>query len=164
VGEVAAADLKKTLSTALMQAIQDEGIEKAIGVCSAEAVSLTARIAEQSEAIESVKRTSFKFRNPANAPDLLEAAALTYFEDTLRKTGELPAFHIQKVESGHGTHFRYYQPLQVNSLCVTCHGERDDIAPTIRALLGERYPNDQAVGYHVGDLRGIIRVSVTVPR
>jgi hypothetical protein len=164
VGEVAAAELAQTLKAALTEAMQEGGLEGAIRVCNVKAASLTESIAEQSESIESVKRTSFKYRNPANAPDSLEEAALRHFEETLQSTGELPAFHVQKFDAGQATHFRYYQPLKVGGLCLACHGGTDVIAPAVAALLAQHYPNDRAVGYRVGDFRGVIRVSVADSR
>ncbi len=41
-------------------------------------------------------------------------------------------------------------PLQEG--CLGCHGS--EIKPAIAAALNEKYPNDQATGYSVGDIRG----------
>ena len=38
-------------------------------------------------------------------------------------------------------------------LCATCHGE--SVEPALLARIRERYPEDQAVGFRVGELRGL---------
>ena len=49
----------------------------------------------------------------------------------------------------------WYAPISIgNPLCLTCHGEADALPPAIRDRLAESYPDDRAVGYAEGDLRG----------
>jgi hypothetical protein len=47
----------------------------------------------------------------------------------------------------------YVEPILVQPLCLTCHG--DPLAPDIAARIDELYPEDRAVGYEIGDLRGV---------
>ncbi len=162
-GEPAALKLMETLKTALAEAIREGGVENAISVCNTKARSLTSSIAEEAENIPEVKRTSFKFRNPANAPDSLEKKALRFFENALRQDGELPSLLVQKIEAPEGVHFRYYKPMKAAGLCLTCHGDSEIIAENVKVHLSEHYPKDRAIGYQVGDFRGVIRVSVRNP-
>jgi hypothetical protein len=46
-------------------------------------------------------------------------------------------------------------------VCLVCHGE--NIAPNIQAKLAELYPNDKAIGFNVGELRGAFSVTETLP-
>jgi hypothetical protein len=48
----------------------------------------------------------------------------------------------------------------VASPCLACHGDPEAIDPQVKRLLAERYPDDTAVGYKPGDLRGAVSVSV----
>lgn len=41
-----------------------------------------------------------------------------------------------------------------NPVCLTCHGPLDVIPSQVRERLGERYADDEAVNYALGDLRG----------
>jgi hypothetical protein len=41
-------------------------------------------------------------------------------------------------------------------LCVACHGKF--LAPDVAAIIEEAYPEDQATGFEVGDLRGVFWV------
>jgi hypothetical protein len=54
----------------------------------------------------------------------------------------------------------YARPILVQERCLTCHGDRERLAPGVRELLAARYPLDQATGYRVGDLRGMISVRI----
>lgn len=45
-------------------------------------------------------------------------------------------------------------PILTAAPCVNCHGATDTLAPAVVARLAELYPQDQAVGFAEGDLRG----------
>jgi hypothetical protein len=44
--------------------------------------------------------------------------------------------------------------LPTQPLCLNCHGAPADLSPAVKARLAERYPNDKATGYAVGQIRG----------
>ena len=100
-------------------------------------------------------------RNPDNAPDDAEEAALRYFEDAQLAGGSLPPSYVQRASD---TEYRYYKPLFVGEPCLQCHGDADVLDPAVTTALVERYPTDLATGYAAGDLRGVVRVSVPVER
>ncbi|HSK18289.1 MAG TPA: DUF3365 domain-containing protein [Longimicrobiales bacterium] len=157
VGGTAARQLRQTLVQRLTAAIDSGGTASAIDVCALEAGNLTDSISGALGAGIAMKRTSTRVRNPRNAPDSLEQAALAYFQSVADSAGDLPASWVQNAgAAGH----RYYEPLRVVQLCVQCHGPVDSIAPDVRAVIAERYPEDRATGYTPGDFRGLIRVSV----
>jgi hypothetical protein len=54
--------------------------------------------------------------------------------------------------------FGYVEPIYVKSLCLTCHG--DNVAPAVREVIVELYPNDEAVGFQAGDFRGMFWVTM----
>lgn len=45
-------------------------------------------------------------------------------------------------------------------LCLTCHGQPEEIAPEVREKLQTLYPSDQATGYRLNDLRGAVSVAM----
>jgi len=51
-------------------------------------------------------------------------------------------------------------------VCLQCHGEPAKLAPGVAEALKELYPDDQATGYSLGDLRGAIsiRIPLEAPR
>lgn len=156
-GGEAATELITSLGGRLQQAIAERGAAGALEFCSVEGLPLTAQVS-RATGFE-IKRTSSRLRNPANAPDSLERAALDRFEAAAGARDSLPAQFVQRTPEGD---FRYYRPLRVQPLCLQCHGRPDDLAAGVEEALAERYPNDEATGYGAGDLRGLVRV--TVPR
>jgi len=160
IGEETSKKLLKTLKGELVKALKDSP-QKAISVCSQKAIPLTKKVEEEVNHGIKIKRTSFKYRNPANAPDSYEKEALRYFEESLKENGKLPKYYIQKVKEGDGKiYYRYYKPLKVAPVCLTCHGEKKYIDETVYQKIKTIYPNDKATGYKVGDFRGVIRVSI----
>jgi hypothetical protein len=107
-----------------------------------------------------IKRTSLRFRNPKNAPDQYEREALKYFQTIYLKTGKVSEALIQKINKNSSTHFRFYKPLTMKSLCLNCHGRSENIAPNITYQIKKLYPEDYAQGYQVDDFRGLVRVSI----
>lgn len=159
-GERAINRLGVTLINEVTIAVKKSGATKAVDVCHLKALPLTGEIIAGMPRITSVKRTSQKLRNPANAPDEAEKLALAHVEKELA-AGRLPKVLVQRVDSTGGKpEWRVYRPVGVAPQCVTCHGPREALEPELQARLAERYPADQATGYAVGQWRGLIRVSV----
>lgn len=159
-GARAATMLMDSLKLALSTAIQAEGPAYAIDICNLQAMPLTAKIAQSLPGEVQIKRTSFRYRNPANAPDDIEAAALNYFAAKAEAGAELPGQYVQKVNENGAVYFNYYQPLRTAGLCLTCHGDRETMDANLKAALAARYPQDLATGYGEGDFRGVIKVQI----
>lgn len=151
--------LMGTLVTQLTAAMQEGGAVHAVDFCSTSAIQLTAGVALE-QGLD-VKRTSMKYRNPANAPDEDETEALRYFESAMAEVGEMPLPWVQKASR---EEYRFYRPLVVAPPCLNCHGSPAEIDPAVQTILDERYPDDLATDYAVGDFRGVIRVSVPADR
>jgi hypothetical protein len=152
-GTGAAALLQQTLAPRILAAIEEGGAAYAVQFCSIAADSLAA-VASEAAGVE-LKRTSFRYRNPANTPDRWEEVALRHFESFERDS--MPAGWVQAVSEDE---MRYYAPLMVAPLCVQCHGAAEALEPGVREILRDRYPDDRATGYAAGDFRGVIRVSI----
>jgi hypothetical protein len=155
-GDPAAMTLVRTLGGKLNGELATNGPAGAIRFCSGEALTLTDSVSRTLGPGWELKRTTRRTRNPRNAPDSLEAAALEYFHQA-DEAGEEPESHVQRTPAGD---YRYYMPLRVGSMCLECHGPRDRIDPAVRQVLDTRYPADQATGYGAGDLRGVVRVTI----
>ncbi|MEK7296502.1 MAG: DUF3365 domain-containing protein [Planctomycetota bacterium] len=98
-----------------------------------------------------LKQTSLKLRNPDNAPDAFEQRVLKKFEDEkgLKEYWEINTVNQEK-------YFRYMLPLVVKEACLKCHESKEKVP----AFISEKYKNDTAVGYHVGDVRGALSLKV----
>lgn len=136
--------LKQSLVGRLGQAMA-ESPEAAVDVCAREAEVIRARV--QRESGVELGRTASRLRNPG-----ANEGAPSWVRDYLASQGqgEAPQEWSQHAEG----EVRLVSPLMTNELCVTCHGE--EIAPPILAAIEERYPNDEARGYQIGDLRGVV--------
>jgi len=146
--------LVQTLGGNLTAAIADSGAVGAMQFCNVQAMPLTEEVRRE-QRLE-VKRTSWRVRNPSNAPDELERAALAHFA-SVAGAGGAPEPWVQAVPEGG---WRYYQPLPTGDLCLTCHGSAEQLGEGVPEALARLYPEDRAVGFTAGELRGLLRVSV----
>lgn len=160
-GDSVASALATSLVERLREALTEGGAEHAIGFCSAEAPALTGGVAAGFGGGVTVKRTTSRPRNPANAPDSLERVALDHFEARAARGEALPTHYTQALGD---SAYRYYRPLVISDFCTTCHGVPGELEPGVRGALAERYPGDRAVGYRPGDFRGLIRVEIARAR
>ena len=105
-------------------------------------------IANKTSTRASFTVTSDDVRQKANAPDTFEKASIAQF------TSDSRTQFVEKYEAGS---YRYARPLIVKEGCLKCHGDPKD-AP---AAVITKYGDKKAFHYKVGDVRGII--SVTLP-
>jgi hypothetical protein len=149
------AEFAAKLQSELKNAIQSGGPKAAISVCSSIA-PVIALAASQATGWD-VGRTSLKLRNPNNKPDAWEENVLREFE-TQRAAGKpLETMEVAGwVERDGKSEFRYMKAIGVQQICLACHGR--DIVPDVKKALAELYPDDKAVGYALGDVRGAFSI------
>jgi hypothetical protein len=153
----AANALGQELLAKLLAALDSGGPSRAIAYCADSAPALTARHAREGVYL---RRVSLRVRNPANRPDSIEERQLRLL-DSLHRVGTLPGEVVRSRRSpDRGPLVEYMRPIVVQERCLACHGDRERLAPGVREILAARYPSDQATGYRVGDLRGMISVRV----
>lgn len=150
--------LTATLGKRLQETVRQQGVAAAVKICSRDAQELTRNIGEEQGVI--IRRTSLRVRNPANRPDPVERQILEQLE-AMHRMKKLPQ-ELSLPASYTTPSPRYFRPIIVQALCLHCHGQVDRLTPQVRKLIHERYPEDRATGYQLGDLRGVI--SVTLPR
>lgn len=110
--------------------------------------------------VTAIKLTGFRVRNPNNAPDAADLAALERIKDLLQSGLRPPKVLVQQVDrSGAPTEWRVYRPIAVAPTCVLCHGPVDSLPPGVRTSLARLHPEDAATGFFAYDWRGLIRVS-----
>lgn len=139
---------------------QQGGAERGVQVCAEVAQSLTGQIGRE-QGVQ-IRRVSLKNRNPRNAPDAWERQVLQRWERELEAGKEIGEVAEWRTERG-GRVYRYMRPIKIAMpLCLECHGAQ--IKPEVRRLIRERYPNDKATGYQLGDLRGAFSVKISQPK
>ena len=138
-----------TLSGELKEKITEGGIASAISYCNVAAMPLTDSLS-QAYNVE-IRRVSDKLRNPLNKPDSIDSKVLAEYNNLL-SSGE----KLKPVLTDMDDQIRFSAPILVKPACLNCHGEPEKyIANADLELIRERYPNDQAIDYNTGDLRGI---------
>jgi hypothetical protein len=128
-------------------------VPAAIAACNVEAPALAAGLSRDGI---TVGRATRKPRNPANRARQWTDEALTRFEKLVADGRDLTgASYARRLPGGHTA---YAEPLVIQELCLACHGSA--LAPEVSAALAEKYPQDVATGYEVGDLRGLVWVEL----
>jgi len=124
----------------LMAALDAGDPAAAIGVCREKAPSVAAQVSDQFGI--RIGRTSNKLRNPAN---VAPAWAASYVEDMVADPTYL---------SGPNGEMGALLPIHLKADCQMCHGPAEMIDNDIQAAIAENYPDDKALGFAEGELRG----------
>jgi hypothetical protein len=137
----------------LTDTIAKSSAADAVSVCQDIAPKLAKAASEQSG--WQVRRVSLRNRNPKAVPDAWERETLEDF-DRRAAAGEAPAglerFSIEVVDGKPLQ--RYMRALPTQGLCLSCHGATEQLAPGVAERLKALYPDDRAVGYGLGQVRG----------
>jgi len=136
----------------LKKAISEEGIDGAINYCNLHAIGIASKL-EDSLGV-SIKRVTDKTRNPA---DSITAIDREIWEAYTYAPAEKP--QIQELDE---ENFILTKPIMIsNGLCLNCHGTPGEtITQENYDLIKSKYPDDQAINYQVGDLRGMWRIII----
>ncbi len=151
--------LGERLKARLVETIAGEGPIAAVAVCNLEAPEIAGAVS--AETGMQVGRTALRLRNPDNAPDAFERAAMEMFREKLEDGADPASLEIAEiVDAPDGKTFRYMKPIMTGAPCVLCHGT--DVSEELRTAILERYPGDRATGFAPGEMRGAFTVSKTL--
>jgi uncharacterized protein (TIGR01244 family) len=137
---------KAALGAELKAALKAGGPAKAIRVCAERAPEISAEVSDDTL---SIRRVGTRVRNTkTNTPTRAMKAVMGGL------TPDQPV-HLGVIDGKEASvHGLFIQ----NPVCLSCHGPKGSLAPEVTAALAERYPDDAAVGYAMGDLRGAVVV------
>lgn len=157
-GNQIAVATKQTLGKNLQDAIQDGGIENAIGFCNLNAMPLVDSLNRKFGA--RIRRVSSRVRNPEDRPVGVEQEILEAYEYQWQDSVALEE-NIQVVNENE---YLFTKPILVdNALCLYCHGKPSNgLTAETEQFIKSKYPDDEATGYEIGDLRGMW--SITIPK
>ncbi|MFK8042359.1 DUF3365 domain-containing protein [Congregibacter sp.] len=145
---------KKELGGQLQQAMANGGPTTAVEFCNENALTITRSLSEQTGA--EVSRVSDRPRNPKNQAAKAELAYIA--EAKLLLAANEPVKPLITDKDDHAVGF---YPIVTNGLCLQCHGqEGTDISADTLKIIDARYPNDEATGYSLNELRGVFVVSM----
>lgn len=157
-GKTILAETFSLLSTNLQMALLQGGVTNALPFCSLAASPLTASMGSKHGVV--IRRVTLKPRNPTGRADQAEATILERFDAALTGTNPPQPF----VTNFTATTATVFAPIVLNNeLCLKCHGEPDkDISPANIAVIRQLYPQDEATGFKLGQLRGAWRIDIPV--
>lgn len=137
-----------TLKPQLGKAMKSGGPVKAINVCSKQAPAIAHDLSQKTGWL--VKRVSLKARNSSTAiPDAWETKVLKQFDQRQAQGESAKKMAYGEIVNGQ---FRFMKAQGVAPVCMNCHAEK--IKPETEAALKKYYPDDQARGYSLGQIRG----------
>jgi len=124
----------------------------AAGFCASKATSITKEVNSKLPKYAKVRRTALKLRNDKNnAADALDTKVMKEYVASIAAKTFTPK-DIKVVTQGEVT--RIYKPLITAPVCLKCHGS--NVSKEIKKLINTTYPNDQAMHFKEGSLRGVI--------
>lgn len=124
----------------LEAALAQSGGPGGILVCREKAPEIASHVSSQFGI--AIGRTSHRLRNPANLPP---DWAQPYVADRVSE----PVFL-----AGPSGELGALLPIRLRPECQMCHGPVETIDEEVLAAINEIYPDDRAVGFTEGDLRG----------
>ena len=145
-----AGELKATLKGGMT----DGGPQHAVKLCREEAGPIAAR---HSSAGWQLGRTSLGVRNPDNQPDAWELSVLQDFEQRKAAGEKVAALEASRVSAGE---FRYMKAIPTGGMCLACHGSK--LSTPVTQVLDRLYPQDQARGFNLGDIRGAFTLTKSI--
>lgn len=151
------AQLKQQLSSAM----QAGGAIAAVELCKLKAPEIADNINKGS--LLKIKRTSLELRNLNNAPEDWEQKILVLFTQQYangKPAGEL--VYSEQIDDQNITTLRMMRAIPIQTVCLTCHGDPQTLAPELTKALQENYPNDNATGYSIDELRGAFSLTQTI--
>jgi hypothetical protein len=138
------------------QAIQQGGPQYAIGYCSLKANPILDSVAKKEKV--SIQRLALRHRNPNNylkTPE--DSAVYLSFEKALAAGQPAPAILKTTAEGRY-----FYKPIVMGmEACLKCHGSpKKQINAATLGAIAKVYPNDKAVNFALGDLRGMWKIEL----
>lgn len=153
-----AMQLRNQLGAKLAAEMSKNGPASAVGVCNISAPEIAAAISKESG--WQVGRVGTRVRNASNQPNVWQQAALASFASNAAKGEKFDNMETHSVATENGKSvLRYAKAIGVQPACLACHGKPENIPADVKAILQEKYPNDQAIGYSVGELRGAVVIT-----
>lgn len=141
----------------LVKAIQEKGTEGAISFCKVNAKGITDSVGIMNNVL--VKRISDKPRNTANRASEEEKGFIIAFKRQVENQAENQGEIRPILKEMSNDEVYYYSPIITNAMCLQCHGTPEkEILEPVMLTLKTLYPEDKAVGYDAGQVRGMWRI------
>lgn len=138
--------------------LKEGGVLSAAKFCGEESYGMIRALSEELGPELSIKRVSLLNRNPKSFPNENERGIVRAFDLMEQGDAYLPDAIVQLVDA---STYKVYIPSTMSSRnCKKCHGSEKEIDPQVREYLNTRFPDDKAVGFRSGQVRGAVVVTV----
>lgn len=149
-------DYMGQLKPALMKSMKEGGPVNSIEVCHTIAPQIAQDLSQKSG--WNINRVSLKPRAINANPDAWEKTVLERFDAQLAKGEPIKEMEFSQVIIMNGEkQYRYMKAIPTAAVCLNCHGT--DVQPAVKQAISEYYPDDKALGYSEGQIRGAFSFS-----
>ena len=137
------------LSKELQQAMKEGGVQKAVPYCNINALPIADSLSEEFGVV--IRRVTDKPRNPADTMNQVESEVFASFTKAVNENGSTRPTVVDVQDGAY-----FFAPILLQEFCQKCHGTPgEQISEEDYALIKELYPDDKAIGYKPGQLRGM---------
>lgn len=140
---------QQKLASNLIQTLNKEGVTAALEFCNVKALPITKEMASDLNA--NIKRVTDKPRNQKNKANEKEVGLIAHFQNMINND----VAYEPIVENLNNGKTQFYSPIVTNQLCLQCHGTTNEIHKKALKTITTLYPNDQALGYSINEVRGL---------
>lgn len=139
-----------TMSTQLKKALEEGGVPNAVQYCNLAAYPIADSLSKIHNA--TIRRVTDKPRNLNSAMTAHEQEIFNQFKSQWKDNQQVAPI----IEQLQNSEVAFYAPIGIQALCTKCHGRLGEtLTPGNYAAIQKLYPEDQAIGYAEGDLRGM---------
>ena len=150
---------KQQLMGTLMSKLEESTLD-AVEACHTDAPNILESVTNANQKVEvdgqiyrvSLGRSSHKLRNIQNE-------SKEWMDDYIKSFQGKKDLNVEdhaKVKIVNDKSFAYLEPIVVGPMCIACHGK--DIDKDLLKVIDDKYPDDQARDFELGDFRGIFWV------
>lgn len=153
-GDGIATQTQKVLLMNVSAKMKEGGAVHAVDFCSEKAVFLTDSLSNKHH----IQRVSNKNRNPNNAiSSELDKKAWDEISTLMGDSSKEKHLILQE-----GNEVYYYKAIPLGMpTCLACHGNpQAEITPEALQIISQKYPNDKATNYKMGELRGLWKIKI----
>jgi hypothetical protein len=155
-GKEAAHEARGALLSQVSMALQQGGPAYAVSYCNLKATGIADSVGKLHQA--EISRIARRHRNPKNFIETpADSAVYAQFEAT-QAAGNSPQAVVKETAAGR----YFYQPIMLKlEACLKCHGTPNkQVKPKTLEAIAQAYPNDKAVNFALGDLRGAWKIKL----
>jgi len=152
-GDSISAAAQQDLMGQLMAALKSKGPEYAVNFCSKRAIPITDSLSKKYEC--EIRRVAWRNRNPDNSLTEKDKVVYDEFAQALTEGNPLQSKLVQQQKA-----ILFYKPIVLGMpACLQCHGKSEELNPMAYAAIQARYPEDKAIDFSMGDLRGMWKIT-----